>query len=128
MTRLRWRLVVRTKLWLAAIVLVCTEAHAWIESYTTFEIPSSTQVFPTAINSEGVIAGYYTPAGPPLPPRSIGFVRDSLGTITPFEAPGALRTMPSAINNYGYFAGWYFDRFNDAFGFVRDPQGNITIN
>jgi len=99
-------------------------------SFTTFDVPGAAYAFPSSINEEGGITGYYADAG-----GYHGFVRDRYGTVTTFDAPGAvpaIGTNPSSINEEGVVVGTFFTNRVDgnfyfpSHGFIRRKEGTIT--
>ena len=72
--------------------------------------------FPTAINSEGVITGYYTGASDGL---NHGFLRAPNGTITPFDPTGSQGTQAYGINPAGEITGFYYDSSGFSHGFLQ---------
>jgi hypothetical protein len=90
-------------------------------SLKTFDVPGATiQTVPSAINSEGVVAGNYCDET-----NCHGFLRTPDGGITTFDVPGALYTFPIGLNDTGSVTGNYGD--NLAFhSFVRTRNGVFT--
>jgi hypothetical protein len=89
-------------------------------TYVTFEVPQSTGTFPTSINNQLSVAGYYNGGN-----GSEGFVRDISGNIETFKV-GTLLTQASAINDRGEIAGIYQNVSGEQGGFIRSPKGVIT--
>jgi hypothetical protein len=57
----------------------------------------------------------------------VGFVTIMAAqSYTVFDVPGATKTYPVAINNSGEIAGYYNNPYNGG-GFVREPDGTITV-
>jgi len=79
--------------------------------------------FATAINSQGVITGYYYNGNGD---GEHGFVRLSDGTIATFDEPGCDIT-PISLNRKGVITGFCQDRDNPrhTVGFVRKPDGKM---
>jgi hypothetical protein len=80
-----------------------------------FYAPGSSFTFAQAINSAGIVTGYYAVSG-----RILGFLRSASGTITSFAAPGANSTQAYNINTVGAVAGSCVDAAGHH-GFVRNP-------
>lgn len=85
---------------------------------------------PTAISDLGVIVGFEGDANDVFH----GFVRTPDGKITVFDAPGAattpdagLGTWAYSINNLGVVTGYYADANYVYHGYVRTPDGKITV-
>jgi hypothetical protein len=90
-----------------------------------FTVPDAKDTSPTAMNSAGVIVGYYSPSGPANVWN--GFVRDVGGTITRFEVAGAASTYVSSVNNAGTISGSYRDSAGNYHGYLRDARGKFTL-
>ncbi|MFN3324969.1 MAG: hypothetical protein ACK5AZ_15845 [Bryobacteraceae bacterium] len=91
---------------------------------TTFEIAGGKDVYPTTINIDGVVAGYYVDPGG----NSRGFLRDAVGNITTFEAPGfssGFVTTVWGVNIEGAVVGGGYVVGLAAKGFVRNADGSI---
>jgi hypothetical protein len=83
------------------------------------------------INVEGTIAGFT------LDENEVehGFVRSRWGAFTSFDAPdagtgpfeGTMVTLESGLNPKGETIGWSIVTSNMAHGFVREPNGAITL-
>jgi hypothetical protein len=89
-------------------------------------VPNSTNTVPEAINSGGVITGYYTDLN--FVPD--GWVRTATGAFTSFDPLGSGATFPLAINPAGTIGGnfAYADDANGVnHGFVRARDGSITV-
>jgi len=93
---------------------------------TPFDARNAGNAYPTGINAEGTITGYYygTNGAPHV------FVRDKHGNITSFDAPGAgsafnVGTLPSSINEDGEIVGTYVDTQFLNHGIVRSKDGAI---
>src|ERR1035438_5868225 len=83
--------------------------------------------FGAAINSAGVVVGYYVDSNAVYH----GFVRATNGTITPIDAPGAgtaafQGTWAFGINKSGVITGYYFDASNVIHGYVKSPTGHFA--
>jgi len=86
--------------------------------FVTFDPTGSIETFPSEINSDGEVVGYYeTPK--PGGMYSHGFVYTA-GTITTFNVPGATDTIALGINATGQITGYC-----DTHGFI-DIAGTIT--
>lgn len=104
-------------------------------SYATFEAPgvgaNGIGTFGSSINNWGAVAGEY------LDVNAVyhGFVRSPDGKITDFDAQGAGTgafegTYPceeTCINSWGEVAGFYSDGNRASHGFVREPDGKMTL-
>lgn len=112
---------------LAIAVLSCTASLFGQSTFTSFDAPGAGTTtgqgtFPVAINSEGVIAGWYFDSSF----VSHGFVRDANGDITEFTPPNLTQVFITGINNHGQVIG----RGNSPsanVGFIRSPDGTYTI-
>ena len=99
-----------------------------VGTFITFDVPGAATgrnqgTFPTAINPDGAIAGYYYDVN--FVGR--GFVRASNGAFTTFEVPGAVGGIfPASINPDGAIAGYYYDVNFVGRGFVRASNGILT--
>ena len=99
-------------------------------TYTTFDAPGSTVIYPVAINPEGEIIGYYFDAGS----LTHSFLRTRDGTLTPFDPPGATCSLSTSsgcsasngINPEGTITGWYTDASGVTHGFLRTRDGTFT--
>lgn len=85
---------------------------------------------PLGINDLGEIVGYAIDTNAVIH----GFVRSPDGNFTEFDAPGTspgtgqyLGTQPLVINNLGVIAGLYQGGDLVAHGFIRTPDGKITM-
>ena len=90
------------------------------QTYTTFELPNAEFTEPWAINSAGVIVGYY---GRP----DHGFLRETDGTLVTFDGPLQTGTIPQAINPAGQIAGYYTGD-TVPHGFLREPDGTSSAS
>lgn len=97
------------------------------ESFKMFRVPDGgSWVGVAALNSSGVIAGAYPDVFKQTTRR--GFLRDNAGNFTGFDATDtALDTAATTINASGQVAGWYIDASDEAFPFLRDADGTITL-
>lgn len=94
-------------------------------SLTTFDaVPDAYITRPTAINTQGDVAGVYTADSSGSPNPNHGFVRNSDGTIVTFDVPNALATNPMSISEQGMSVGNYTDAAG-AHGFLRRIDGTI---
>src|SRR5215467_755017 len=113
-------------LWLGAFVFesgVLCQTYIQITEFVGGQIALKT--FPTSINNQGAIVGYWEG----VPFLLHGFVRSADGgTITAFDAPGPfVSTFAQSINDAGAITGYYQAPANPGpVGFVRDPAGNFT--
>jgi hypothetical protein len=92
---------------------------------------------PLGINRENTIAGFYTAP----PNQQGGFLRTADGTITLFPLPAGGTIPPTGLFFYaratsglfgglnlaGAVVGTYRDQNNDAKGFLRAPDGTLTV-
>jgi hypothetical protein len=102
-------------------------------AFTDFNAPGAGQridggTFPLAINSSGIIAGwYYDGSG-----IAHGFTRTSGGTYSIVDAPGAtttvccLGTFAEDINTSGSVTGYFNDSNLGSHGFIRAADGSYT--
>jgi hypothetical protein len=70
----------------------------------------------TAINSSGVVVGYFSDGK-----ADHGFVLETRGVVTLLEAPHATSTIPNGINAKGQVTGLYIDRKYAQKGFIYSP-------
>ncbi|HVN03868.1 MAG TPA: hypothetical protein VMT86_05580 [Bryobacteraceae bacterium] len=84
-----------------------------------FDGPGATQTYPSSINNNGTITGFYANAG-----SAPGFLRRLDGTFITFTATGAENIYPSSIDSTGMVAGNYTS--TSQYGFQRMPNGNIV--
>ncbi len=113
-------------------------AHGFLRNangtFTVFDAPGADPViggtYPVGINDRGVIAGYAIDANAVIH----GFLRDPGGVFTLFDAPGVnpgvgnyLGTAPQGINARGEIAGVYLGGDFVEHGFLRAPDGKITV-
>jgi len=98
--------------------------------FTTFDVPNSVNINPTAISPSGQIVGYYQDATYTYH----AFLRSSDGAITSFDVPGAgqgssLGTVVTGINPKGQIVGEdiYVNNVLMSRGFVREADGTFTI-
>ena len=107
-------------------------------NFSTFQLPDdpvygTLYPVPTALSQSNVIVGNTWPVDV-IPDE--GFIRDAQANVTIFAAVPPIDpndcavpstdTYPVGISNLGYIAGVAFECF-DPTGFIRDPQGNITL-
>jgi hypothetical protein len=97
--------------------------------FLSFQVPGSRATYPLSINDAETVTGYYISNSG----VSSGFIRYQDGQIITFDVPGSSATIPVAINTVGFITG-YYDRpsttpvvFNIPQGFVRTPEGKITV-
>lgn len=97
------------------------------QTVTTFDAtPTSTDTFPTAINTSGTIAGYYFDNT-----NAHGFVRDTSGNITTFNDPNDSPTNGTTtvfgMNDAGTVVGTYNNAVTSAqMGYIRAANGTFT--
>jgi hypothetical protein len=95
----------------------------------SFQVLDSRATYPLSINEAATVTGYYISNSG----VSSGFVRYQDGQITTFHVPGSVATVPVSINIAGDITGYYNlpsktpVEFNIPQGFVRTPEGKITI-
>jgi predicted membrane protein len=85
-------------------------------SFSSFDLPDSTQVNPSAINPAGTIAGYYFDSSS----LTHSFVRTPAGVVTAFDPPGTVCS-PNAgicsgavgVSPGGDIAGWFSSSTGD---------------
>jgi len=113
---------------LAFTILSCTASlFGQSSSFTSFDAPGAGTgpgqgTFPVAINSEGVIAGYYFDNSY----VSHGFLRQPNGAITEFTPPNLSEVFITGINNSGQVIG-KGNSTSANVGFIRSPDGAYTI-
>ncbi len=90
----------------------------WTETrgFTSYDAPQATLTSMTAINSSGVIAGYYSDGE-----KDHGFVLDPRMAITILDAPDAAGTIPTGINASGQVTGIYIGPKFYQKGFLYTP-------
>lgn len=88
-----------------AATILSTQALATTPAITTFDPPGSTKTFAVAINSAGVIAGYYEDSAK----HGHAFIRAPDGTVTVFDPKGSYYTSAAAINDAGSITGYFSD-------------------
>jgi hypothetical protein len=105
----------------------CGSAHAKI---IEFDVPGSAGTLPTAINSSGYIIGQYADNAPYLH----SFLRSPNGAMTNIDVVGATcgsgietGTAAMSINRSGTITGYEADANCTVHGFVRAPDGQVTI-
>ncbi|MGC9950229.1 MAG: hypothetical protein ABSF64_28015 [Bryobacteraceae bacterium] len=87
-----------------------------------FDGPGATQTYPTSINNNGTVTGFYADEN-----GGHGFLRGMDGSFVTFDAPGSQNIYPSSINSAGAVAGNYSD--TSQHGFLRNPDGSwITFD
>lgn len=97
------------------------------------EFRSGQGTFATGVNDAGAIAGYFIDAEN----LNHGFIWDKGRGFTTFDVEGSGGTEPQSISSSGYVIGTYqkdlpdarthFYRFGDEHGFLRTPDGTITV-
>jgi hypothetical protein len=96
-------------------------------TFTTFDVPGAGTgaqqgTFPTSINPEGAITGYYLDASF----VQHGFLRARNGSLTTIDVPGGVNgTYPANINPEGAITGYYCDA-SVCHGFLRARNGSLT--
>ena len=95
-----------------------THGFLWTaaQGFTLFDAPQATLTSITAINSSGVVVGYFSDGK-----ADHGFVWDTRGVVTVLEAPHATSTIPNGINAKGQVTGLYIDRQYAQKGFIYSP-------
>lgn len=89
-------------------------------TFTTFDVPNSNGVVPTAVNKWGSVAGYY---GSLTGNGYNGFIyQASTGVVATFGVPGISRTYALSINDSGWVVGYYPDKSGVNHGFLRNPK------
>jgi hypothetical protein len=113
-----------TALSIGTLAIGCALASpAFAASYTTFTVPGATTTWPTVIDSNGDVAGFYVTTN-----GQGAFVRTSDGTITTFNVPGATGTNVQGINDQGTISGTWGSQSDGDFphGFYRTAAGVFT--
>lgn len=77
-----------------------------------------------ALNTAGVATGNWTQYGHV---SKDGFVRATDGTITSFDAEQGADTTPTGISESGVVVGYATDGNQETIGFLRTPNGAITL-
>jgi probable HAF family extracellular repeat protein len=83
-------------------------------TYTTLDVPGSTQTFANGINASGQIVGWYDDDTGP-----VAFLLDQ-GSYTTLNVPGAYYTSANGINDAGQIVGTYGDA-GGTHGFLATP-------
>ena len=112
------------------ILAMSTPLSSAQATFLSFDEPQAGNAFgggtyPVAINSNGVIVGFYFDAQK----LQHGFLRAADGTFTSFDAPGALATDPTAISSNGIVVGVYShptSTSNLPYGFLRYANGQFV--
>jgi hypothetical protein len=96
---------------------------------TIIDVPGGAYPFPTGINDEGYIVGFYM-SGASSPPRPVfsGFLRSPTGAISSIHVPGAESTQTWGINARGDITGEYYSVFGPFYGFVLAKDVLRPIN
>jgi probable HAF family extracellular repeat protein len=89
-------------------------------TYSFFDVPDAAKTYVAAINDEGAVTGYYIDGT-----GQHGFIRSPTGIVIKFDAPDALFTFASGINNFGEVVGYFETTEGNAYGFLREPGGEI---
>ena len=92
-------------------------------TFTTFDSPDGPS--PTGVNSAGQIVGFYN-SNPNNGPAQIGFLRNLNGSFAEI-LPSGTNIYPLAINPIGEVVGRYVDEGQQVHGFIRSPNGKITV-
>ena len=117
----------------AVLVLVGMAPALHSQSFTTFDVPDSTETLPVAINLRGQIAGSYVSTTTDHNGNlRLGFVREPDGKIVVFDAGGTdegQRTFATAISLGGRITGYVLDLpcLDCARSFLREADGTLTI-
>lgn len=109
---------------LTAALMVFIALPVQAATIVEFNVPGSDFTTPFAINSAGVITGFYGVGDQ----DASGFIRAADGTITSFDATGSVVTSPFAINDDGRICGSATqENRNHDHSFVRETDGTITV-
>ena len=109
-------------LWFASAAFGQDESDASAK-FITFSMAGSSDTEAYAINSSGVITGFWLDTYG----SRHGFVRDTQGNLNSFDPPGSYYTFSASINTSGTITGYFqASQYSPRHGFVRDPAGNIT--
>jgi hypothetical protein len=90
-------------------------------TFTNIDPPGSGGSFPSGINPEAAIVGYYCNAI-----TCHGFLRATGGTFTLIDVPDGVATFACCINPAGAVTGAYDDANFVGHGFLRAPNGTFT--
>jgi hypothetical protein len=116
---------------LLAIVAIASPAFA----QTQFDISGATEIYPTVINANGSVAGYYATASPSCCPTFgkdfFGFIRDAVGNVTTFATaayyPNSSSTVVWGMNSSGVTVGEGYVVSLYTKGFIRAADGSFTL-
>jgi hypothetical protein len=89
----------------------------------TIKYRQGAETVPAAMNSSGIIVGFYRPNATAVP--TWAFARNGMHT-TFFEAAGSKATYPTSINGAGEIAGYYIGPENTRIGFVRSADSTTV--
>ncbi len=92
-------------------------------TFTNFDVPGAQDTNPIAINTAGVITGFYQTS---TQPYVHGFLRLVNGGLISFDFAAATSTEPTGINSAGYIAGYYGDAQYNFHGFSRALSGEMV--
>lgn len=98
-----------------------TDAAASTASYTTVDVPGASGTSVTGVNTNGVIAGYFSDAS-----GRHGFI-DTAGQIVTVDVPGSTDTRLTSINDAGTVTGAYYTDYGVVeHSFLRTASGTFT--
>jgi probable HAF family extracellular repeat protein len=89
------------------------------QTYQKIDVPTSSFIFPSAVNSAGQVVGVCAPKGT----LRAGFLRDKTGKVTVLKYPGSVDTFPTVISETGVIYGIYRKSDSSVHGFSRTAAG-----
>jgi len=110
------------------IVGICEGSQGFIRD-AQGHVTKLPQLYPTALNNRGTVAGYLTTPdapGSPVGSGRRGFVRSPGGSVSVFSIENGTFVHPLAINSSGQVVGYYAGFYNHE-AFYRAASGKITI-
>lgn len=113
------------RFFLLGVALSLSAVPLCAQTFVAIDAPDAGQrknqgTFPTCINEDGVIAGYYVDSAN----RTHAFFRSNSGVITEFDPLGLVNNYVSAINHAGAIVGNGHPG-NGTQGFLRNPDGTF---
>jgi len=109
-------------------LLIGVSAGSWaatIYTFTTIDVPGSSDTEALGINDAGQIVGFFEDSG--ATPTAHGFLKDG-ATFTTVDPPGATSTEAFGINDAGQIVGLFYDATARQHGFLKDGAIFTTID